>query len=432
MAAKYEAPTSINPVAELFHLLPPSEAYAAFRAALPVPAPLVEEVELSSALGRTLARDTTSPIDLPAFPRSTVDGYAVRAADTFGSSDAQPSYLELAGESLMGKTPTDSVSLGRLVKIHTGAMLPGGADAVVMLEYTRDRGGGMIEIARQVAPGENSIATGEDVRAGDFLMAAGQLLRPQDIGGLASIGVTRVPVVRAPRVGLISGGDEVVPPEAEPGPAQVRDINSFTLEALVREAGGEPMRLGIAADSFDALHGLVERALRECDAVVVSGGSSVGTRDVTRAVIDSYGDPGVIVHGVALRPGKPTILAVIRGKPFFGLPGNPVSAMCTFGLFVLPTIRRSLGRPELPPPVTVRARLLRNVPSVSGLEHYIQVRLVRRDGALRADPVLGKSNLIFTMVRADGFIRVPLELSGYPEGAEVEVQPYSMGLPDGE
>jgi molybdopterin molybdotransferase len=418
----------VNPVAELFHVLPPAEAYEKFRKAFQ-PAIAIEDVALSEALGRTLATNVVAPGDLPAFPRSTVDGYALRATDSYGASDGQPAYLQLAGESLMGKTPTERVDLGTVVKIHTGAMVPDGADAIVMLEYTRDQGGGMIEVSRQVAPGENRIAAGEDVRQGEFLIGAGHLLRPQDIGGLAGIGVTTVPVVRRPRVAIISGGDEVVPPKVEPGPAQVRDINSFALEGLVREHGGEPVRLGIAADRFDVLRDLVQSALDTCDMVVVSGGSSVGTRDVTRAVIDAYGDPGVIVHGVALRPGKPTILAVVRGKPFFGLPGNPVSAICTFNLFVRPTILRALGQAEQPPPVTVAARLLRNVASVSGLEHYVQVRLDWQNGELCADPILGKSNLIFIVVKAHGFITVPLELSGIAAGELVKVQPYRLTLP---
>lgn len=422
------SPDHANPIAAFTRVPAPSEAYALFRDHVSVRVE-VEEVSLSLALGRTLAKDVQSPLDLPSFPRSTVDGYAVRAVDTAGSSTERPTTLHLLGESLMGQMTFVHVTPGSLVKIHTGAMLPDGADAVAMVEDTRDVGDNRIELYRSVAPGDNRIATGEDVRQGDFLLGAGHLLRPQDIGGLAAVGLTRVPVARKPRVTIISGGDEVVPPEVEPGPAQVRDINSFVLEALVRECGGEPMRMGIATDRYEVLHGMVAEALTSCDVIIVSGGSSVGTRDVTRAVIDDYGDPGVLIHGVALRPGKPTILAVVRGTPFFGLPGNPISAICTFGLFVRPTILRFLGQPDQPPPVTVTATLLRDIASPRDLEQYVQVRLLWQDGHLYADPVLGKSNLIFLAVRAHGVVVLPLQATGMAAGTAVEVQPYGRDLP---
>ena len=412
-----------NPVVEFTDTPLPAAANARFREAV---RPLVrtELVALEAALGRYLAADVVAPIDLPEFPRSTVDGYAVRAADLAGASPASPALLALAGESRMGEAPTSAVAPGSAVHIHTGAMLPDGADAVAMVEWTSRPDAAHVAIDRGPRPGDNTIARGEDVRRGELLLRAGRRLRPEDLGGLAAIGVVEVPVARRPVVAIISGGDEVVPPHAAPRPGQVRDVNGPMLAALVAEAGGRPWRLGIAPDDFAAFHALAEQALGGADLVVVSGGSSVGTRDVTRAAVDSFGPPGAIVHGVAVRPGKPTLLAVVRDRPFIGLPGNPVSALATFRLFVRPTLMRYLGLEEPPQHLPLRARLTAAVPPSGGREDYVQVRLLRRDGETLAEPVLGKSNFIFTVVRADGYLRVPADRAGLPSGELVGVWQY--------
>lgn len=412
-----------NPVAAFTDTPLPAEAYRRFRAVYQ-PTVRRELIALDDALGRYLAAEVRAPVDLPEFPRSTVDGFAVRAADLAGASAAAPAVLTVVGEASMGRVPEAAVRPGSAVKIHTGAMLPRGADAVAMVEWTSTSAPGSVAIDRDAAPGDNTIARGEDVRASELLLRPGRRLQPVDLGGLAAIGMVQVPVARRPVVAILSGGDEVVPPHVTPGPAQVRDVNGATLAALVEEVGGVAWKLGIAPDEYEPFRALAEEALNGADVVVVSGGSSVGTRDLTRLAVDSFGPPGVIVHGVAVRPGKPTLLSVVRERAFFGLPGNPVSAVATFRLFVRPTLLRLLGVEEPRERLPLRARLSAPVPPSGGREDYVQVRLSKHDGEAVAEPVLGKSNLIFTVVRADGYIRVPAERRGLPAGEVVQVWQY--------
>ncbi|MFV9503660.1 MAG: gephyrin-like molybdotransferase Glp [Oscillochloridaceae bacterium umkhey_bin13] len=379
-----------------------------------------ETLPLHAALGRVVASELLAPADLPAFPRSTMDGFAVRATDTFGASEGLPAYLNLSGEVPMGRAPTVTVGAGEAARVHTGGMIPPGADAVVMVEHTQALAGNLIEVVRPVGVGEHIIPVGEDVRAGSQLLPIGQHLRPQDLGGLAGLGLTEVTVAAPPRVALLATGDEVVPMTMTPVPGQVRDINSVSLAALVRRAGGEPLSLGIAPDDYPTLQRMAQDGLAKADVLVVSAGSSVSTRDMTAQMIAALGAPGVLVHGVAIQPGKPTILAVADGKPVFGLPGNPVSAMVAFELFVAPALRRLQGTPE-PLVAGVSARLARNVASRTGREDFVPTRLVRRDGQLWAEPVFGKSNQIYTLVNADGMLRVPLDRAGLYEGDLVEV-----------
>lgn len=334
----------------------------------------------------------------------------------------------------MGAAADFVLEPGEAALVHTGGTVPPGADAVVMLEHTnrlatpmfggRPRQPGFaaygIEVARAVAAGESCIQPGEDVRGGEPILLAGQMLRPQDIGGLLALGVTEVALARPPRVGIVSQGDEVVPPEQTPGPGQVRDINSYALAGLVTEAGGIPLTYPIAPDQQEALDAAVRRAYDEADITVITAGSSVSYRDLTAAAINKLGAPGVLVHGVAIRPGKPTILAVCAGKPVFGLPGNPVSCINIFKRFVAPTLHLLLGQPAQQPRTTV-ARLARNIPAASGRADFVRVRLEGRDGETWAVPVFGKSNLIFTLVRSGGAVEVPLNSNGIPAGELVTV-----------
>jgi molybdopterin molybdotransferase len=313
------------------------------------------------------------------------------------------------------------VAPGEALRIATGGMMPAGADAVVMVEHTQEVDALTIEVVRPVAPGENVIRAGEDVRAGAPLLPRGHVLRPQDLGGLLALGLTAVPVAARLRVGIIGSGDEIVPPDRRPGPGQVRDINSYTLAALVRRAGHDPVLLGIAPDVAEALERLARAALASCDAVVLSAGSSVSTRDMAAQVIGALGAPGVLVHGVSLKPGKPTILAVADGKPVFGLPGNPVSCMVTFGLFVRPALDALSGVPSPSARPSIGARLTRSVASSAGREDHVPVRLVMRDDGPWADPVFGKSNLIYTLVHADGLVRIDLDRGGLARGDHVDV-----------
>ncbi len=404
---------------ELFQVVTPAEAWQRFREHLH-PHVRSTRVPTVDALDRVLAEDIFAPHDLPYFRRSTVDGYAVAAQDTYGASPGLPAFLTVVGEVPMGEAPQVDVGVGEAVLVHTGGMLPESADAVVMLENTQPVGEDGIEVFHPVAPGENVIQVGEDIRKGDVVLPRGHRLRPQDLGGLLALGITEVPVARRPRVAIISTGDEVVPPNVMPGPAQVRDINSYTLSALTVRAGGIPVRMGIIPDQREALAEALRQAREQADIIVLSAGSSVSARDMSAAEIDALGKPGVLVHGVSTRPGKPMIMAVCDGTPVLGLPGNPVSAMVNFWLFVRPTIQLWLGMKE-ERPCTVDARLARNVASVPGREDYIQVRLEERDGELWAVPVLGKSNLIYTLVRSDGMFRIPLDSNGIPEGEWVTV-----------
>ena len=405
---------------EFLELLPPGEALSRFMSHL-APIVEVEEIASSQALGRVTATRVLAPHPLPSFPRATVDGYAVRAADTFGASDSLPCYLRLVGEVPMGTEAGFGLAPGQCAIIHTGGMLPEGADAVVMVEHTQFAVAGEVEILRSVAMGENVLKVGEDVAQGEEVIAAGTRLRPAEIGGLMALGITRLGVARRPRVGILSSGDEVVPPEVAPGPGQVRDVNAYTLCALVEAAGGVAIQYGIVPDNPTDLQAATRRALAECDVVVITAGSSASTRDLTAQVINGLGTPGVLVHGVNVRPGKPTILAVCGGKAVIGLPGNPVSALVIAMLFVVPVIEFLQGmRRGLPHPY-VQARLAINLPSQAGREDWFPVRLVPVENGYRAEPIFGKSNLIFHLAQADGLVRIPADANGLAAGELVDV-----------
>ena len=397
---------------------------AAYRVLLEHLSPRVEHesVESAGALGRITAREILSPEDLPSFPRSTMDGFSVRAADTFGATEGLPAYLEVVGEVAMGAPSQLSIGPGQAAQAYTGGALAAAADAVVMVENTQVLDGSTIEVVRPAAPGENVVQIGEDVRKGDTVLPRGHVLRPQDIGGLLALGIVGIPVARRPRVAVISTGDELVPPDQTPGVGQVRDINTYTIASLVTQSGGDPVRVPLLRDDYEAQRGAAQEALRSSDILVFSAGSSVSSRDMTASVIDSLGDPGLLVHGISFKPGKPAIVALVDDKPVFGLPGNPVSAVGVFDLLVRPAIYLLGGCPEPPMPPMVHARLLRDVPSVPGREDQVQVKLVEDNGQLSAQPVFGKSNLIYTLVRADGSLTVPLDRGGLYAGDTVRVR----------
>jgi molybdopterin molybdotransferase len=422
-------------MAEFLKMRTAEEAWDIFRAAF-TPHIVPELCRVEDALDRVLARDATAPQRLPTFVRSTVDGYALQATDSHGATQGLPAYLDVVAEVPMGALAGFVVGPGQAALVHTGGIVPEGADAVVMLEHTARTGAALfgappeapqtgfeafgIEVDRPVAAGENCIQPGEDVQAGELVLPIGQALRPQDLGGLLAVGITEVEVARPPRIGIVSQGDEVVPPDVQPAPGQVRDLNSYTLAGLVRRAGGIPINYPIAPDRQEILDELVQRAYCEADVVAITAGSSVSYRDLTVHAIEKLGAPGVLVHGVAIRPGKPTILAMCAGKPVFGLPGNPVSCINIFQRFVTPTIRLLLGAGPLPYR-TVQARLARNIPASSGRADYVRVRLEQREGETWAVPVFGKSNLIFVLVRSAGVVEVPLNSNGIPAGSSVSV-----------
>ncbi len=415
-------------MAEFFNVLPPDEARALLLSYLTRPIE-TEIVATRQALGRVTAQPVRAPHALPTFRRSTMDGYAVRANDTHGASETLPALLGAVGEVGMGRAADVVLRPGEAALVHTGGMIPDTADAVVQVEHTqRVSGAGgapfpyEIEVLRPVAAGQNVIQIGEDVAAGADVLAAGRRLRPQDLGGLMALGLTSVAVARRPRVAILATGDEVVAPDATPGPGQVRDINTYTIAAQVRAAGGLPQPRGIIPDDAAALHVAAAAALAESDMVVITAGSSVSARDMTATVIAALGVPGVLLHGVATRPGKPTIVGAAAGKPVLGLPGNPVSALVQFDMFGVPALYHLQGLVGEPPRNRVWARLAANVPSASGREDYVPARLEASDGGPLAVPVFGKSNLIYTLVGADGLIVVPLNRAGLMAGDQVEVR----------
>ncbi len=405
---------------EFLELVPPPEALERLLTHL-TPQPEAEEIESKDALGRVVLVPQVAPHPLPSFPRSTVDGFAVRAKDTFGAGETLPAYLQLIGEVPMGAAAYFSISPAQCALIHTGGMLPKGTDAVVMVEHTQTAREGEVEILRAVAFGENVLNIGEDVLDGQVVLQAGTRLRPADIGGLMALGITRIKVARPPVVGIISSGDEVIPPEWDLGPGQVRDVNAYTLSALIEGVGGIPKRYGIISDNEYTLREIAATALRECDAVVITAGSSASTRDLTAQVIDSLGEPGVLVHGVNVRPGKPTILAICNNKVMIGLPGNPVSALVIASLFVSPVVEVLLGLKRIRPRPSVSAYLSINLASKAGREDWVPVELVSGPDGYQAEPIFGKSNLIFTLSRADGLVRIPADATGLAMGENVEV-----------
>lgn len=380
-----------------------------------------EEVSLMDALGRVTSRPVVSPENLPGFARSTVDGYAVASRDTFGASEGLPALLNLAGEVSIGREAGFALMRGHAAWVPTGGMIPSGSDAVVMLEHTETLGD-IVQAARAVAPGENVLGPSEDVAQGSVAIAAGRRLGPGEIGLMAALGLTVVPVVRRPRVTVLSTGDEIVPAENRPAPGQVRDINRYTVSALVIQGGGAVIRAELLGDDPDALTAFVAKAATDSDLIVLSGGSSVGNRDFTLQAINRAGTPGVVIHGVAIRPGKPTVLGVVSGVPVLGLPGHPASAMIAWRLFGRPALDAASGTSS-PVLFTLRARLAKNLPSAAGREDFYRVRLIASGEGWQAEPVLGKSGLISTMSGIDAILRIPPESEGLQAGDTVEVEP---------
>jgi molybdopterin molybdotransferase len=371
------------------------------------------------ALGAVPAEDVEAGEDLPAHPRATVDGYAVRASDTYAASETLPAFLEVTGAVAMGRAPEGEVGPGAAMSIPTGGLLPHGADAVVMVEHTTEPMAGHVELMRGVAPGDGVLHPGEEARAGDVLVPAGRPLRAADLGLLAAAGVTEILGHVRPRVGIVSTGDEVVPAStARLAPGEVRDACAPALAGLVVDAGGEPVLRGIVRDDAAELERALAAAVAEDDMVVVSAGSSVGARDLTATVAARLGE--IVCHGLAVKPGKPTLLADCGGVPLVGLPGNPRSALVVFRLVGVPLVRTVAGVTAPPPAARARARLGRDVPSAAGRLDVVQVAL--EDGV--ATPLFGSSALLGPMVRADGWLRVPEADTGLAAGVEVEVELY--------
>jgi molybdopterin molybdotransferase len=406
---------------EFLTLISPAEAVQKWLAYVE-PLSESEKVATSEAYGRVNAEALLSPEALPAFTRSAMDGYALRAIDSHGASQSQPQYLELIAEIKMGEEPKFAIGPGQCAKIHTGGMLPDGADAVLMLEHSQPALEKQIEVFHSLADGENVIMAGEDLQIGQSVLPSGQSLGAAEIGGLMALGMTELKVRRRPIVGIISTGDEVIPPDEKPGLGQVRDVNSYSLASLIQGEGGVAKRFGIFSDNEDLLVKSAKEAFRKCDALIVSAGSSASARDLTATLITALGKPGVLVHGINLRPGKPTILGICDGKAIIGLPGNPVSALVVARLFVGALVHKLLGLQRAPLKPQRLATLSINLASQSGREDWVAVRLTGGNEGYSAEPIFGQSNLIFTLVQASGLVRIPANRNGLSAGEEVIVQ----------
>ncbi len=383
-----------------------------------------ERVGLDAALYRTLSRDLIAPEDLPEAARSTVDGFAVRSEDTFGASDSIPALLDILATVPMGKMPDFAIRTGQAARISTGGFLPQRADAVVMVEYTNPANGNCIEVTRPVTARTNVLERAEDARAGETLLPSGKSLRPQEIGYLAALGITEIEVYGRPRVAVISSGDEVVPASQKPELGQVRDANAHAVSALVRSAGAEAISFDIVPDKAEKLRAALKQGLEQADVVAISGGSSVGTRDLMVEVVSGLPGVDVLAHGVSIRPGKPTLLADQKGKAIFGLPGHPVSALIVAQLFLAPFLLYIQGSRLEKGPIghSLEASLSTSVHSAIGLEEYIRVRLEdTADERYVAHPVFGKSGMLSTMVRANGVLRIPMNTEGFSRGEIVPV-----------
>jgi molybdopterin molybdotransferase len=383
-----------------------------------------EEIPLLETVGRILAEDIVADVDLPDFPRAIVDGYALQGASTFGASDGNPAYLNITGSIAMGESPKLTVGPGEAARIATGGMLPKGADGVIMIEHTEAIDDATIEIYRSIAPGQNMIAIGEDIKKKSRVLKQGQMIRPQEAGLLAALGRRTVAVFQKPAIGIISTGDEIIPINETPRRGQIRDINTYTLAGLIHETGSQVISYGIVRDDFETLFEKCKLALDQCDMILISGGSSVGTRDFTVDVLSALQDAKILVHGISISPGKPTILAKIQNKAFWGMPGHVVSSMIVFSRVVRPFVRHFSGQTHGPATEhRLKAILTRNVASTQGRVDFVRVRLRHEEDQLLAEPVLGKSGLISTMVFADGLIEIDINTEGLDKGTVVEVIP---------
>jgi molybdenum cofactor synthesis domain-containing protein len=402
-------------------ILSREDAIARFEAALFPRAVPHEPRRLSDALGCALAADVVAPIDVPPFDRSNVDGFAVRSADLAAAGEATPVRIMLTDEIIAcGTAPTRPVLSGTATSIATGGPLPRGADAVVMVEHTQPVGDGAIEIRRAASPGQFISYAGSDIARGEMLLRAGTMIGSREIGMCAACGIAQILVARRPRVAVISTGDELVQPGKPLRPAAIYDTNGAIVTAAVSENGGEAMFLGAVADDEEQLEAAMRGALETCDMLVLSGGTSKGAGDVSHRIIARLGKPGIIAHGVALKPGKPLCLAVCDGTPVVILPGFPTSAMFTFHDMIVPVLRRMAG---LPPrsDAKVTARVPVRIASELGRTEFVMVSLVESNEGLIAYPSGKGSGAITSFAQADGFLKIDALAEQMPAGSQVEV-----------
>lgn len=409
-------------MAEFLELLPPQNAIEKLMSYLDEVALKNETIKTEDGLQRVIAKDIIANEEIPAFTRSTVDGFAVNSRDTYGASEAIPAFFEIIGEIKMGKSADYQLKKGQVCLIHTGGMLPAGADAVIMVENTQYSNLTEIEIYKAVSSGENVVMKGEDIKEGDLVFSKGTKLRPVEIGALMALGITEVPVYQIPHVGIVSTGDELVQPNENPKLGEVRDINTYTLSSIVKEMGGIPKNYPIVRDNEEKLFLALKKAHQENDLVIATAGSSASVRDFTAKAISKLGEPGVLVHGINVRPGKPTILAFADKKPIVGLPGNPVSA------FVIAHMVLKSLLPKLRGELSSRTKMIKglvtiNMSSMAGREDWFPIRFTGdyQNGIPLVEPIFYKSNLIFTLISANGLARIEPNRTGLDELSEVEI-----------
>ena len=403
---------------ELFHVVSVEEAKKIINESFNDIAQ-TEKVGIAQCLGRVISKDIVSYCNVPGFRRSAVDGYAVKSSDVAGANESIPSILTLKGEVLMGKEPPGTVYYSECYYVPTGGMLPEGTDCVIMIEYTDKLDDETVLCNSPAAPGENVVEADEDIKQGEVLIQAGSRLRPYEVGVLSSIGCTEVEVYKKTRIGVISTGDEVVDPEVSPKLGQVRDINTYLLHSLIKESGAEPFVYGVAGDEFGDLAERVNRAYQECDIVLISGGSSVGKKDQTLKVLKSLPQSKILVHGIAVKPGKPTIIAKSGEKIIFGLPGHPLACAVVYKVIVRHYLENLIKRSEQDYPVACKFSV--NYHKAKGREEYLPVVLNWEDCDITASPVFGKAGLITGFSKAWGYVKIERNVEGLKAGEKVFV-----------
>ncbi|MDQ1278929.1 MAG: molybdopterin molybdotransferase, partial [Thermoproteota archaeon] len=388
----------------------------------------LEAVKIDEAIGRVLAEDIEAGVDVPPFDRAMMDGFAVHAEDTFGADEDKPIPLKIVGRVGAGENPKVSVEKGEAIEISTGAPIPKGANAVVMVEYTWQKDDSL-KVYRSVAPGDNIMAAGSDIMAGELILRRGDFLTPRETGVISALGITSVRVFQKPNVSIISTGNEVVSPGSPLEYGKIYDINSRTISDSVLECGGNPHFIGIAGDDKTVLKSKIEEGLGKSDVVILSGGTSAGVGDLLYRIIDELGKPGILVHGVSVRPGRPLIIAVVNGKPIFGLPGYPTSALTMFNIFVRPVLREMAGLKAEAEKITVEATTAERMYSTLGIYAYTPVNIARSEaGEYIVYAVPGSSGAITTLEEADGVIKVPGDRAFLEEGEKVLVELFSLDL----
>ena len=381
-----------------------------------------ESIPILDSLGRVLSEDVYSPVDVPPFDRAAVDGFALKAENTYGASPSNPVVFDVVGSSEMGDFPTVRVNNFEAARIFTGAPLPEGTNSVVMLEYTNEISADKIEVVNAVTPWRNASRHGEDIGKSEKVLTRGLVLRSQDIGVIASVGRRKVMVARKPRIAVLSTGNELVEPTEDIPRGKIIDSNKYSISSAVKEAGADPIMLGIVRDDPSEIRSRLDQGCRVADMIITIGATSVGSKDYLPNVVKSMGKPGIIVHGIAMKPGSPTALAAVNGKPVVLLPGNPAAAFISFFVFVRKIIGRMLGLDESIRNLTIRASLTRRVPSTIGMRNYVRVFFKKSGGSYLAEPVrIAGAGILSSLTKANGLLVIPEDREGFEQGEEVDI-----------